>query len=107
MANDDAHAAFLKGAVLDHIRKNCGADIVETGCEDVAWIHEGCAFRARVGESLDFYGDVGQVWCILKRPNLWFVVTTYRGAVQDGPILIGLPASESAIAALNVPKRRR
>lgn len=84
-------AARVKASVLQFNRTNSGAVVSETGIDELRWRHDGNDFHAKVGQVLNFYGLQEPVWTILKDESrqLFLVITTTRGAVRGGPVLVG------------------
>jgi len=90
MVESELDGAAKRAAVWSHLRETCG-DVQATGLQRLAWRHDGAEYEAELGKSLAFAGvDEGQVWTIARASeSLLLVITSWRGAVKGGPILVG------------------
>ena len=87
----EVQAQTVKRSVLEHTRANFGSQITDSCASSLYWMHDGRPYEAEVGKPIVFHGLKEEVWTILRDETrrLYLVITTNRGAIHDGPILVG------------------
>jgi hypothetical protein len=84
-ARDDRQAEELWRMTRTHVAGAIGGDVRNTPIRAVDWEHEGCVYRAVVGERFAPTGD--RVMAILESATTYLVCTPSRGFLRALPVV--------------------